>query len=200
MGIINYKSKDDFRAIMPFILFNKPYNVQCQFSGPSSNLSDHIHTKDVYAAGRLDKRSEGLLILTDDGRLQSRITEPKMKLEKYYWVQLEGELSEEHTGILEKGVKLRDGNARALSANLIDEPKSLWRRSKPIRYRKHINTSWVNIVISEGRNHQIRRMTAHIGFPTLRLIRHRIGPWKLEKLAPGELITYRNKEAWSKLK
>ena len=185
---------------MPFILFNKPYNVQCQFSGPSSNLSDHIHTKDVYAAGRLDKRSEGLLILTDDGRLQSRITEPKMKLEKYYWVQLEGELREEHTDILKKGVKLRDGNARALSASLIDEPESLWRRSKPIRYRKHINTSWVNIVISEGRNHQIRRMTAHIGFPTLRLIRHRIGPWKLEKLAPGELITYRNKEAWSNLK
>ncbi len=200
MGIINYKSKDDFRAIMPFILFNKPYNVQCQFSGPSSNLSDHIHTKDVYAAGRLDKRSEGLLILTDDGRLQSRITEPKMKLEKYYWVQLEGELREEHTDILEKGVKLRDGNARALYAKLIDEPESLWRRSKPIRYRKHINTSWVNIVISEGRNHQIRRMTAHIGFPTLRLIRHRIGPWKLEKLAPGELITYRNKEAWLNLK
>lgn len=185
---------------MPFILFNKPYNVQCQFSGPSPNLSDHIHTKDVYAAGRLDKRSEGLLILTDDGRLQSRITEPKMKLEKYYWVQLEGELKEEHIDILKKGIKLRDGNARALSAKLIDEPKSLWRRSKSIRYRKHINTSWVNIVISEGRNHQIRRMTAHIGFPTLRLIRHRIGPWKLEKLAPGELITYRNKEAWSNLK
>ena len=185
---------------MPFILFNKPYNVQCQFSGPSLNLSDHIHTKEVYAAGRLDKRSEGLLILTDDGRLQSRITEPKMKLEKYYWVQLEGELREEHTDILEKGVNLRDGNARALSAKLIDEPESLWRRSKPIRYRKHINTSWVNIVISEGRNRQIRRMTAHIGFPTLRLIRHRIGPWKLEKLAPGELITYRNKEAWSNLK
>ena len=185
---------------MPFILFNKPYNVQCQFSGPSSNLSDHIHTKDVYAAGRLDKRSEGLLILTDDGRLQSRITEPKMKLEKYYWVQLEGELREEHTDILEKGVNLRDGIARALSAKLIDEPESLWRRSKSIRYRKHINTSWVNIVISEGRNHQIRRMTAHIGFPTLRLIRHRIGPWRLEKLAPGELITYRNKEAWSNLK
>ena len=123
-----------------------------------------------------------------------------MKLEKYYWVQLEGELREEHTDILKKGVKLRDGNARALSASLIDEPESLWRRSKPIRYRKHINTSWVNIVISEGRNHQIRRMTAHIGFPTLRLIRHRIGPWKLEKLAPGELITYRNKEAWSNLK
>ena len=185
---------------MPFILFNKPYNVQCQFSGPSPNLSDHIHTKDVYAAGRLDKRSEGLLILTDDGSLQSRITEPKMKLEKCYWVQLEGELKEVHIDILKKGVKLRDGNARALSAKLIDEPKSLWRRSKPIRYRKHINTSWVNIVISEGRNHQIRRMTAHIGFPTLRLIRHRIGPWKLEKLAPGELITYRNKEAWSNLK
>ena len=185
---------------MPFILFNKPFDVQCQFSGPSPNLSDHIHTKNVYAAGRLDKRSEGLLILTDDGRLQSRISEPKMKLEKYYWVQLEGELREEHTDVLEKGVKLRDGNARALSAQLIDEPVSLWRRSKPIRYRKHINTSWVNIVISEGRNHQIRRMTAHIGFPTLRLIRHRIGPWKLEKLAPGELITYKNKEAWSNLK
>ena len=185
---------------MPFILFNKPFNVQCQFSGSGPNLSDHIHTKDVYAAGRLDKKSEGLLILTNDGRLQSRITEPKMKLAKHYWVQLEGESNEEHIDLLKKGVKLRDGNARALSAKLIDEPESLWQRSKPIRYRKHINTSWINIVISEGRNHQIRRMTAHIGFPTLRLIRYRIGPWKLERLKPGELIAFRNREAWSNLK
>jgi len=172
------------------ILFNKPYGVLCQFTDQEGRqtLADYIDIPDVYAAGRLDRDSEGLLVLTDDGKLQHRIAHPKKKLPKIYHVQVEGEPDDEAIDQLCAGVKLKDGMTRPARAKRIDEPTALWSRDPPVRIRKNIPTSWLEIELKEGRNRQIRRMTAAVGFPTLRLIRRQVGTWKLEQLQPGEWI------------
>ena len=172
------------------LLFNKPYNVLSQFTDADGRqtLADYIDVKNVYAAGRLDKDSEGLLLLTDDGKLQNRIAHPRKKLAKSYWVQVEGEINIDAIESLSLGMKLKDGLTKPAEIKKISEPKNLWARNPPIRYRKSIPTSWLEIVIKEGKNRQIRRMTAKVGFPTLRLIRYKIGEWKLESLQPGNYV------------
>ena len=170
------------------ILFNKPFDVLCQFTDEQgrSTLADFIKLKNVYAAGRLDRDSEGLLILTDNGKLQHKITDPKNKMQKTYWVQVEGEITDEAISQLEKGVQLKDGLTRPARAKKIAEPATLWPRKPPIRERKQIPTSWIELSISEGRNRQVRRMTAATGFPTLRLIRYRIGDWSIDNIDNGD--------------
>lgn len=170
------------------ILFNKPYRVLSQFRDPDgrATLGDYIDRPGVYPAGRLDYDSEGLMLLTDDGRLQARISQPRAGTRKTYWVQVEGEPSKEQLTELTGGVTLKDGPARAVSARQIDEPAGLWDRDPPIRYRKNVSDSWIEIVLTEGRNRQVRRMTAAVGLPTLRLIRYSIGSWTLQGLQPGE--------------
>lgn len=169
------------------LLFNKPYGVLSQFTdgGGRPTLADFIRMPNVYAAGRLDRDSEGLLILTDDGRTQARIASPKHKLPKRYWAQVEGVPTDDRLAELVRGVTLNDGLARAQAARSIAAPAGLWPRDPPIRVRKSIPDAWIEIVLTEGRNRQVRRMTAAVGLPTLRLIRHRIGEWTLNGLAPG---------------
>lgn len=190
-----------YNAPMPLILLNKPYRVMSQFRDADgrAGLADFVGVRDVYPAGRLDFDSEGLLLLTDDGRLQARISEPKSKTVKIYWAQVEGTPTPEQLGKLELGVKLKDGPARALRATRIDEPDKLWPREPSIRYRKNVADSWIEVRLLEGRNRQVRRMTAAIGLPTLRLIRAAVGPWRVDGLAPGESHEISNKEAWAAL-
>ncbi|MBK9162074.1 MAG: rRNA large subunit pseudouridine synthase E [Nitrosomonadales bacterium] len=170
------------------LLFNKPYGVICQFSkdGAHPTLADYIAVPEVYPAGRLDTDSEGLLLLTDDGKLQHRITDPKHKLPKTYWVQVEGIPDEGALEKLRRGVQLNDGLTLPAEAGLMDEPENLWPRDPPVRFRKAIPTSWISLTLREGRNRQVRRMTAAVGCPTLRLIRYRIGDWTLDGIGQGE--------------
>lgn len=169
------------------ILFNKPYGVISQFTGESHErtLSEYIRMPGFYAAGRLDKNSEGLLLLTDDGALQHRLTHPKFEKEKKYWVQIEGALLDSDLDPLRQGLKVNEIQFLPAKVQIINEPQ-LWLRIPPIRFRKSIPTTWIEICLKEGKNHQVRRMTAAIGFPTLRLIRHQIGTWELGTLAPAE--------------
>lgn len=183
---------------MPLILLNKPFRVLSQFRSEDGHpgLADYINNKDVYPAGRLDCDSEGLLLLTDDGRLQARISQPKSKTVKIYWAQVEGTPSGAQLSKLEIGIKLKDGPARALRVSMIDEPEDLWPRDPPIRYRKSVPDSWIEVRLTEGRNRQVRRMTAAVGLPTLRLIRFGVGPWRVNDLMPGDSREISNKDAW----
>ncbi len=169
------------------LLFNKPYGVLSQFTdaGDRKTLADYIDVPEVYAAGRLDKNSEGLLVLTNDGKLQAKISNPQYRKEKHYWVQVEGEVSQDALRQLRAGVSLKDGRTKPAKVAVIAEPAQLWERQPPIRERKAIPTQWLNVVIQEGRNRQVRRMTAAVGNPTLRLIRYQIGQWSLEDLPQG---------------
>lgn len=169
------------------ILLNKPFGVLCQFTGDGARptLKDFIDVPHVYPAGRLDTDSEGLVVLTADGALQARIAHPKHKLAKTYWVEVEGIPSEAQLERLARGVDIDGVPTRPATARAIPEPPDLWPRNPPIRVRKLIPTAWLELVIGEGRNRQVRRMTAAVGLPTLRLVRWAVGPWALDGLAPG---------------
>ena len=174
------------------VLFNKPYGVICQFSPDDKHpcLAEYIPIKEVYPAGRLDHDSEGLLLLTDDGKLQHKIANPKNKMAKTYWVQVDNDISDDAITQLRKGVQLKDGLTKPAQCKRIDEPKGLWPRDPPVRFRKNIPTSWIELTIREGRNRQVRKMTAAVGFPTLRLVRVKIGEWSLSGLQPGEFRVF----------
>lgn len=177
------------------ILFNKPFNVLSQFTDQANRLTlkNFINIQNVYPAGRLDYDSEGLLILTDDGKLQALISDPKNKISKTYWVQVEGVPGKHDLDKLISGILLKDGLTLPAKAKVIDEPK-IWERVPPIRERKSIPTSWIELSIKEGRNRQVRRMTAAIGFPTLRLIRYSIGDWNIGGIKPGEWKEVKSEE------
>jgi len=169
------------------ILFNKPFDVLSQFTDDNGRrtLAEFIPVKEVYVAGRLDRDSEGLLLLTDDGRLQHQISHPQQKQPKIYWAQVEGEISETALQQLRQGLQLKDGLTRPAQAEQIEPPAHLWPRQPPIRERKSIPTNWLQLTLTEGRNRQVRRMTAAVGLPTLRLVRAQIGDWTLENLPLG---------------
>jgi 23S rRNA pseudouridine2457 synthase len=169
------------------ILVNKPYGVLCQFSdaGQRPTLAGLVPVPGVYPAGRLDRDSEGLVILTNDGRLQQRLSDPRFKRWKTYWVQVEGPPDPGALQRLADGLQLRDGPTRPARARVIEAP-SLWPRDPPVRFRQHIPTHWIEVCLREGRNRQVRRMTAAVGLPTLRLVRHAVGDWTLDGLAPGQ--------------
>ena len=175
------------------IVFNKPFNVLCQFTGGAGRrtLADYVKVKDVYPAGRLDYDSEGLLLLTDDGALQQRIADPRHKMKKTYLAQVEGTPDDKALALLRRGVKLKDGMTAPAGARLVEQPDWLWPREPPIRHRLNVPTAWLEIELAEGRNRQVRRMTAAVGHPTLRLIRVSIGSWSLDGLKPGEWNTRR---------
>lgn len=169
------------------MLFNKPYGVLSQFTsdGPARVLSEFIDQPGYYAAGRLDKDSEGLLVLTNDGKLQAKIADPRHKMPKTYWVQVENIPNEQELERMRSGLMLKDGKTRPAKVRRVDEPDGLWPRVPPVRYRKSVPDCWLEVTISEGRNRQVRRMTAAIGHPTLRLIRCRVGNWDLSGLEPA---------------
>ena len=171
------------------ILLNKPFGYVSQFSGADKNLSNLVTESNVYPAGRLDKDSEGLLLLTDNGVLQHKIAHPSQKLRKTYWVQVEGIVRSEALDNLRNGVRLKDGLATAIEVCKIEQPASLWPRDPPIRHRQTIPTEWIQLVIDEGRNRQVRRMTAVVNLPTLRLIRSQIGKWTVDEIVCGESKT-----------
>ena len=186
-----FRSAWERLIVMPeILLLNKPFGILSQFSGDiqSDTLAPYVQLKGFYPAGRLDKSSEGLLVLTNDGKLQNQITDPKFKLNKTYLVQVENEISSDAIQTLRDGIYLKDGLTKPAIVNRIDEPANLWEREPPIRKRKFITTSWIKMTIYEGKNRQIRRMTAAAGFPTLRLIRIAIGDWCLENLLPGQFL------------
>jgi 23S rRNA pseudouridine2457 synthase len=179
------------------LVFNKPYNVLCQFTDNENRatLSDYIEMRGVYPAGRLDRDSEGLVLLTDHGPLQHRISHPRHKLAKRYWVQVEGKPDSHALEALRLGVLLKDGKTAPARVNPITDPE-IWPRDPPVRYRATIPTTWLELTITEGRNRQVRRMTAAVGFPTLRLIRISIGPWSLAGLEPGQWSVAKIPEDW----
>ena len=179
------------------ILLNKPFDVLCQFtdSNHRPTLADFVALPGIYPAGRLDKDSEGLVLLTDDGALQPQISHPRHKLPKTYWVQVEGKPDKAALKLLREGVRLKDGVTAPAGVSLISEPH-IWPRNPPIRYRANIPTSWLELTIHEGRNRQVRRMTAAAGYPTLRLIRVRIGPWYIGNLLPGQWLEAKIPDNW----
>jgi 23S rRNA pseudouridine2457 synthase len=181
------------------IAFNKPFNVACKFSADAARrtLADYIDVRDVYPAGRLDTDSEGLLLLTDDGILQARIAEPKHKMAKVYWAQVEGSPTSTALDQLRTGVSLGDFTTQPAEADVIEQPRHLWPREPPIRYRAKIPTAWIELTIREGKNRQVRRMTAKVGFPTLRLIRASIGRVTLAGLPPGTWREIHPDAPWS---
>lgn len=181
------------------IAFNKPFGVACKFSPEAGRktLADYIKVGGVYPAGRLDTDSEGLMLLTDDGILQARITEPKHQMAKVYWAQIEGIPSSTALDPLRRGVSLGDFKTQPADVQLIEEPPDLWPRDPPIRYRAKIPTAWLSVTIREGKNRQVRRMTAKVGFPTLRLIREAIGKVSVAGLEPGKWREINPDAAWS---
>ena len=174
------------------ILFNKPFGVLSQFTdkgtqgSPRPTLSAYVSEKGFYPAGRLDRDSEGLMVLTDNGRLQAKIADPQHKLPKTYWVQVEGVPEAHQLAQLRDGIMLKDGLTKPAKARSIDPPQNLWARTPPVRFRKTVPDSWLQITVTEGRNRQVRRMTAHVGLPCLRLIRAGIGAWELGEIRPGK--------------